>query len=783
MHYLYSVTAFAKARLFFLAFVVLASAMSAAIAQVSARDLAVIADVRIEGNRRIEAASVRSHLKLAPGQGYDAAQADASLKALYATGLYADVRIEQRGAIVVVTVKENPLVDRVAFEGNSAVEKKTLEGEVQLKSRVPFTRAKAQADRNRILEIYRRQGYYTASVEPKIIQREQERVDVVFEISEGKIVKVAAITFTGNQAFTADALRGVVSTSESGMLDILKTSVIHDPDRMNLDRELLRAHYLKNGYADMRVVTATAELDAAKDRFIVTFTIEEGPKYAFGAIGIQSSLAGVDTGALIPLVEAKAGATYNAPLIDKSVDALSLHLAKNGQPFARVRPRAERSTAARTIGLQFVIDEGPRLFVERLDIRGNKLTKDSVIRREFRIKEGDALNAHLLDKARQRLVALGFFKKVEIKKEAGSAPDRTIVTVEVVEESTGSFSVGAGYSSTEGVLGDISYTERNLLGNGQYLKLKVSGSAVRQQVDIGFTEPRFLGSSVAAGFDLFHREQDLTTQASYKARTTGGDIRLGFALAENWSSTVNYTLTRKEIFGVGDGASAAVKEAANFPAAASNTYYTSSVGYQLAYDTRDRAKNPTRGIYVSTAQDLAGLGGDVRYLRSVAEGRAYYSPNENVTLVGRAIGGTITGWGGDNVRLLDMFYKGGESVRGFATAGIGPRDSLSTNQDALGGRNFYTTTAEARFDIPYVPKEMGLRGAMFADAGALWGPSALASTLPGTVGTTLATRASIGAGLVWDSPLGPIRADYAVPVLKQAFDKTQPFSFGAGGLF
>lgn len=743
----------------------------------------VVSDIKVEGNRRIEAASVRAQLKLALGQPYDAALADASLKTLYTTGLFSDVRIERRGAAIVVVVKENPIVDRVAFEGASAVDKKTLEGEVQLKSRVPFTRAKAQADRNRILEVYRRQGYYGAKVEPKIIQRDQDRVDVVFEIAEGKVVKVAAITFSGNQAFTADKLRSVVSTSESGLLDFLKTSVVHDPDRMNLDRELLRLHYLKNGYADMRVVSAAAELDNARDRFIVTYAIEEGPKYAFGDVRIEANLAGVDSARLQPLLEARAGEVYNAQLIEKSVEALTAHLAKSGHAFARVKPRTDRKVEARTIGITFVIDEGPRVFVERLEIRGNRLTKDDVIRREFRVKEGDALNAFLLDKARSRLMALGFFKKVEIKKEAGSAPDRMVVAVEVAEDATGAFSFGAGYSSTEGVIGDISYTERNLLGNGQYLKLKLAGSAVRQQVDISFTEPRFLGSSVAAGFDLFHKEQDLTEQASYKARTTGGDIRLGFSLAENWSTTLNYTLTRKEIFGVGVDASAAIKEAANFPAAADNTYYTSSVGYQVAYDTRDRTKNPTRGIYVSTSQDLAGLGGDVRYLRSVVEGRAYYSPNENVTLVGRAIGGTIAGWGGDNVRLLDMFYKGGESVRGFAPAGIGPRDGLSANQDALGGRNFYTTTAEVRFGLPYVPPELGLRGAMFADAGALWGTGAVASGLAGTVGGNHAMRASVGAGLVWDSPLGPIRADYAVPLLKQTFDKTQPFSFGAGSLF
>lgn len=739
--------------------------------------------IRVEGNARLEADSVRAHLKLTPGAPYDAATADASLKALYATGLFSDVRIAQRGATVVVTVQENALVDRVAFEGNNAVDRKALEGEVQLKGGTPFTRAKAQADRNRLLEIYRRQGYFAATIEPKIIRKEPNRVDVVFEIVEGRIIKVAAIDFAGARAFSATQLRAVVSTSESGLLDFLKTSVVYDPDRLALDRELLRLHYLKHGYADMRVVQAASDLDAAKNAFVVTFTIEEGPRYTFGTIGVDAKLPGLDGEALTGHVLAKAGAVYNAQLIDKSVEALVGHLAKSGQPFARVRPRVERNPQARTMAVTFEIDEGPRLYVERIDIRGNVRTKDTVIRRELRLQEGDALNPYLLEKARARLKALGFFKKVEIKQEAASAPDRKTVIIEVLEEETGSFSVGAGYSSTEGIIGDISYTERNLLGNGQYLRLKVAGSAVRQQVDIGFTEPRFLGSNVAAGFDLFHKEQDLTDQASYKTRTTGGDIRLGFALAEHWSSTVNYTLTRKEIFGVGENASAAIKEAANYPAQTSNTYYTSSVGYQVAYDTRDRTKNPTQGIYVSTSQDIAGLGGDVRYVRSVVEGRAYYSPNENVTLVGRAIGGTIGGWGGDNVRLLDMFYKGGESVRGFATAGYGPRDASSTNRDALGGRHFYTTTAEGRFALPYVPQELGLRGAMFADAGALWGPSAFASSLPGAVGTGHAMRASVGVGLVWDSPLGPIRADYAVPLLKQTFDKTQPFSFGAGSLF
>jgi outer membrane protein insertion porin family len=749
----------------------------------SAAAQSVIRDIRIEGASRIEPETVRTYLKLAPGDTWDAAKADQSLKQLFATGLFADVRIEPRGSTVVVIVTENPIVNRVAFEGAHAVPRQTLESEVQLKPRSVFTRARAQADLARILDLYRRQGYFAAKVEPKVIELEQNRVDLVFEVTEGAVTKVASINFTGNRAFSDDQLRKVISTSQSGMLDFLKSNVVYDPDRLNLDRELLRLHYLKNGYADMRVVSATADLDREGKSFFVTFTLEEGVLYRFGAIAVQTSVQGIDTDALRNQVLTRTGEVFNGAQVEKSAEQMTLKLAALGQPFARVRPKIDRDAAQRVISVTFVVEEGPRLYVERIEIRGNIRTKDHVIRREFRVVEGDAYNALLIDRARSRLIALGFFKRVEVKREAGSAPDRVVLAVDVTEQETGELSFGVGYSSAEGVIGDIAYVERNLLGNGQYLKLKLSGSTSRLQADISFTEPRFMGTRVAAGFDLFHKEQDLTDTSSFKLRTSGGALRLGFPVAENWTGGVNYTLTRKQIYDVGDAASLAIKEAVGGPGKASNTYYTSSLGYSLVFDTRDKVRNPTRGIYVSTAQDLAGLGGDVRYIRSVAEARGYYAVTDGVTLAARAVGGSIGGWGGDNVRLLDLFYKGGESVRGFQPAGYGPRDQLSANRDALGGRNFYTTTAEVRFGLPYVPEELGLRGALFADAGSLWGLSKAAGVVPGATGGAHAVRVSAGAGLIWDSPLGPLRADYAIPLLKQPFDKTRPFSFGQGGMF
>jgi outer membrane protein insertion porin family len=737
-----------------------------------------IESVEVHGNRRITADTIRTHLLLSPGQPFDAARANQSIKALFATGHFSDVRIEHRGRKLVVTVVEAATVESIALKGNAAIASDKLENALQLKKGAPFTRAKAQADARRLRDHYRKEGYYQATVEPLVTEVGNDQVDVVFAISEGALNKVRSISFVGNRAFTEDQLRDVITTTQSGWLDVLKKNLTYDEERLVTDRELLRRHYQGSGYADASISQHQAELDPASGTFAITFTIEEGERYAFGAVSVVSDLPGVDTGGLQEFVGPKAGDTYNAVLVEKTVDKLSLALADKGHGFARVAVSRQRDAAARTMGVTFRIEDGPHLFIERIEISGNTKTKDHVIRRELRMEEGDPFTPVRIEAARRRLVQLGFFTSVDLKTSRGSAPDKVNLAVLVVEQDTRDLSFGVGYSSNEGVIGDISLSDSNLFGNGQMVRLKLAASQTRQQLEFGFTEPHFLGSNVAAGFDLFYKDIDHSRQSSYKADRAGAVARLGFALDENWSSTVRYSFVRNHIYDVGESASAAIKEAANSDG---GTYYTSAVGYSVAYDTRDKKKLPTSGSYLSTSQDLAGVGGDTRYLRSTVDGRYYYPVSDGVTLAARFTGGTIGGWGGQDVRLLDLFQLGGETVRGFAPSGIGPRDTASANNDALGGRHYVATTAEARFNLPFVPEELGLRGATFVDAGSLWGPTTFASSLPGTVGDAAALRASVGAGLVWASPVGALRVDYAVPLVKEAFDKTQPLSFGAAG--
>ena len=738
-----------------------------------------IAAIEISGQRTVELETIRSHLKFAKGNAYDPAKVDQSIKALFATGIFSDVRIDRRGATVHVRVVENPIVAAISFEGQRAIDKPKLEPIVQLKPRMRYTAARGHADAVRLRDHYRRQGRLATTVEAKAVPSGEGRVDVVYVVKEGEVTKVDDISFRGNRAFSPAQLRDVISTSQSGWLDIFKSAAFYDPDRVDRDKELLRRHYLKNGFPDARVHAPQAVQNEEGTGYVITFTIEEGDRYAFGAVSIDSKLPGVDTGGLNSAVAVKSGTTFNLETVDKSVETLTLALSDRKQAFARVKAVQKRQPGARAIDIVFLVEQGPRVFVERIDIVGNKKTKDFVIRREFRISEGDAVNSFLIERGRKRVRALGFFKDVEVAHKNGSAPDQVVLTLAVVEDDSNNLSFGVGYSMAEGVVGDISLTERNFLGNGQWLRLNLSGSTTRLQADIGFTEPRFLGSNVAAGFDLFYKDVDYTTQASYKSLKAGGSLRLGYPIDENWSTGVNYTFVRNQIYDVGSLASTAIKEAVpGFPNTNSNTYYTSSVGYSLTYDTRDNKKRPSSGVYYTAAQDLAGLGGDVRFVRTVAEARGYYAVSEDVTAMGRATGGIITGWGSQDVRLLDLFYRGGETVRGFATAGIGPRDTQSANQDALGGRMYYGTTAELLFKIPAVPDDLGLRGAVFADVGSLWGVNRTGASVPGLAGNTPALRASVGMGLAWDSPLGNLRVDYAFPVAKQPFDKTQALSFG-----
>jgi outer membrane protein insertion porin family len=747
---------------------------------------AVIRDIRVVGNRRVEPETVRTYLRLNVGDAYDPGKVDQSIRSLFSTGLFSDVRIDREGSTLVITVVENPVVNQVAFEGNREVDKATLTNEVQLKPRSVFTRAKAQADVQRILDVYRRQGRYAASVEPKIIELDSNRVNVVFEISEGGATKVQAINIIGNKAFSDSQIRDIITTTQSGLFDFIKGTNIYDPDRVSLDRELMRQYYLKNGYADVRVASAGAELARDGSGFNITFVVDEGELYTFGKVDIDSSLPGVNPQSLRNELLTTSGGTFDQSAMDRTVERLTLVVSEQGFAFARVRPRATREPGTRSINITYVIDQGPRIYIERINILGNLRTQDYVLRREFRLAEGDAYNPMMVDKAKKRLQALGFFKTVEIKRRSGSAPDRVVLDVEVVEQSTGELSFGAGYSTSEGVIGDVSISERNLLGKGQFLRLRLAGSAERLQADLSFTEPRFLDRNLAAGFDLFHKDVNMSQLSAFRSMTTGAAVRVGFPISENLWLTNTYTIARGEIYDVDRNfASKAIQEA-------EGEAWTSAVGTSLSYDTRNHPKTPTAGYYFQIGSDFAGLGGDVKYVRFAGEARYYYPIAEKVTFVGRAIGGHIMGWGDDDVRLIDLFYKGGETVRGFNRGGFGPRDLNTT--DALGGSTFWATTAEVRFPLPFVPEELGMGGAVFVDAGSLFGAGAFAKN-PANAGCTpgdnqhvcladdASVRASAGASILWNSPLGPLRLDIAKAFLKKDYDSEQLIRFGASTKF
>jgi outer membrane protein insertion porin family len=740
--------------------------MSAALAQIPSGG--TIAEIRIEGTQRVEPETVRSYMLLQPGDPFDADRIDRSLKSLFGTGLFADVTLRREGDALIVHVVENPIINRIAFEGNHKLSDDTLQQELQLKPRVVYTRSKVQADVKRILDLYRRNSRFAATVEPKIIPLEQNRVDLVFEIDEGPTTGVHSITFVGNHQFSASRLREVIQTKESRWYRFFSSDDNYDPDRMTYDRELLRKFYLSEGYADFRIISAVAELGPARDGFFITFTVEEGERYRFGKLDLTSQLPEVGADQLKPLITVHEGDWYNADAVDKTISAITDALGNRGYAFVQVQPRTKRNPDTHTIDVAFDVGEGPRVYVERIDITGNVRTQDKVIRREFRLVEGDAFNTSRLKRSEQRIKNLGYFKKVDVATNPGSTPDKTVIAVNVEEQSTGEFSVGAGFSTTEGVLGDISIRERNLLGSGQDLRIGTTLAQRLQQVDLSYTEPYFLDRNLAAGFDLFEINQDDQLIGQYNQFTLGGTLRMGYQITESLRQTLKYTLRKDTIDNVQSTASQFIQEEAG-------TRNTSAVGQVLLYDKRDNRLDPSAGFFLQLSTDLAGLGGDVRYYRGVLSGGYFYSvaPLWVVSLTGE--GGYIHGID-DIVRIEDRFFVGGDNLRGFATGGIGPRDN-ATN-DALGGNIYYVGSLTLGFPLG-LPRELGITGRVFSDFGSLF---TLDQSGP-TVADSDNIRVSAGIGVSWASPLGPIKLDLALPIVKEPYDKRQVFRVGFGTRF
>ncbi len=776
----------------------------------------------VQGNRRVESDTIRSYFNLRPGERLDALKIDEGVKALFATGLFQDVRPSTQGGRIVITVVENQVISRIQFEGNKRVKDEQLLQEIQSKPRGSLSRPTVQSDVQRIVEVYRRNGRYDVSVEPKIIDRPNNRVDLVYEIREGGKTTVQDIVFIGNRAFTDWRLKDLIRTGKSNILSFLKTNNLYDPDRVESDRDILRRWYLKNGYADVQIVSAVAEYDPAKQGFVLTFTIEEGEKYNFGAIDIQSNVRDVDLGLLRSRMRGVyPGATYNAEALEKSIEDMTIEMSKRGYAFAQIRPRGDRNFETRTVSIVFVVEEGARGYVERINVRGNSRTRDYVIRREFDIAEGDAYNRVLVDRAERRLKNLAYFKSVKITTEPGSSSDRVILNVDVEEQSTGEFSIAGGYSTADGLVGEVSVGERNLLGRGQFARASVTYGQRTRGVDLSFTEPYFLGYRLAFGVDLFAKEIDSSSFYTYRQESIGGALRFGVPLREDLGLQLRYSLYRQKIEVdqllrncnninpdpngapptfpttgtpncLTDGeTSAAVKEQVdNGPA------LVSSIGYGLVYNTVDNNKNPTRGLLAELRQDFAGVGGDVNFIRTTGESRLYYEFMTDIVSVLRLQAGHVTGWGSKDLRMLDHFQMGPNLVRGFQTAGIGPRDMTGgTSQDALGGTMYWGASFEMQFPVFGVPKDFGIKLAAFADAGSVWGyrgktffpnTGQTVSTIDPLTGkdtNDMTVRSSIGAGILWDSPFGPIRIDYAFPITKDPNDRVQELRFSGGTKF
>jgi outer membrane protein insertion porin family len=741
--------------------------------------------ITVQGNRRIDADTVRSYFRAAPDGRFDDAARDAALKALLATGLFDKVTIERAGERLIVHLVEAPVLDRVAFEGNKKIKDTELTAVVQSKPRGALQRAVVQADVGRIIEAYRHVGRDDVSVVPQIINRGEDRVDLLYVVTEGAKTTVRQINFVGNHVFDKRQLAAVIKTSATNVLSFLTGGDVYDPDRVAEDREQLRLYYRSKGYADASVTSAKAEYDPAIKGFALTFSIDEGPLYHFGDTTIVCNVPGLDAEKLRRLLVVRNGAVFDGNALDKTDEVLAIELAKLGYPFAQAVPRTARDASAKRIDVAFVIDQGARTYIERIEIHGNTRTRDYVIRREFDIAEGDAYNKTLIDRAERRLKNLNYFKTVKISRQPGSVPDRVVLDVEVVEQSTGDFSIAGGYSTTDGLLAEVKVGDRNFLGSGKAVSASVTYGQYARGIDLSASDPYFLGTRVSAGIELYGRQNASSRYQSYGSDIYGATMQFGTPLTEQIGVQYRYSLYNQNVT-LDPTSLAAAPSLPIQQAALAGPQWVSSVGDTVTYNTLDNTKNPTSGIKSQLTQDLAGLGGDVKFLRTTEDLRSYHPINDDVVSLVRAQGGYVTGWGGQQVPLLNSFFGGPTMVRGFAPNGFGPRDlTPGTTMDNVGGSMYWATTAELQSNIPGVPQEYGLKASAFVDAGSVFrysGPTAFPGSAQSLqVANNNIVRSSVGVGLTWASPFGALTVNYAVPLTKAAYDVVQPLSFGAGG--
>ena len=794
----------------------------------------------VEGASRVDPATIRGYFT-----GTDQAHVNQAVSDLSATGMFSKVSARIVGDKVIVSVVESKLViNRVAFEGNSKIKSDQLQVEVQSKARHGYDESVANADVQRIKDAYKKFGRAAAQVTSRLVSLPNGRVDLVFKIDEGDKTGIREIKFVGNQTFSGYRLHGLMQTTEMNFLSFLKNSDVYDPDQIAHDEEAIRKYYMKNGYADFRITNTDVQYQTDPAGYIITISMDEGPQYRVSSIRVDSHIPSVDGPALERFVKLSPGGVYNASALELSTEAVTKDVARQGYAFSDVRPHGERDSVNHTIAIGFTVEDGPKVYIERIEVQGNTRTREYVVRREFDIGEGDPYNHALIERGERRLNNLGFFKKVHITNRPGSSPDRVVVIVEVEDQPTGSLGLSGGYSTTEGFLAEVSFTESNFLGRGQYVKLTASEGQHSRGWSASFTEPYLFDQRISGGFDIFHKQTDASRYAFYQNWNTGVALRVGLPITDELTFQPSYTIYASKISipntssspyndcttpipGTTPGpsspslppvtsvfnclsngeASLALKQAA-----AQGQTLTSLIGYSLAYNTLDNPKSPTEGVYAVFKQDVAGAGGDSKFIRETFDGRYYYPLTDDFTALVRGQAGQINGFGGKSLRIVDNFNVGQSLVRGFAPGGIGPRDISDLNNlagNALGGSTYFGGTLEVQFPIFGLPREIGLKGAVFADAGTLFGYHGATnfSTLVGLpAGSSCALqpintapkytqgncinvddekkiRSSVGASLIWASPLGPIRFDYAYAVTKGKYDQTQAFSFSGGASF
>lgn len=749
-----------------------------------AEDRAVVNRIVVRGNQRIDQTTVLSYLPIQPGDTIDAGVIDVAVRTLSRTGLFADVQLGlQANGDLIVEIAENPIINQVTFEGNKALTEQKLRDEVTIKPRGIYTRARVQEDVGKIIELYRLSGRISATVTPKLVQLEQNRIDVVFEIDEGPETGVSAITFLGNRAFSDSDLREVMVTKQSQWWRLFSSNDNYDPNRLDYDREQLRKFYTNRGYYDFRILSSVAELKPDSSAFGMTLTLDEGDRYHFGEVKVVTENDRLNGDFLQRLLPIRTGDLYESDRIESAVDTLTFAAGSAGYAFVEINPSYRANPETDTVDVTFNLKEGQRVYIDRINVVGNTQTLDSVIRRELMVGEGDAFNRSLVERSRNNLRALGFFKDVKIEETRGSAPDRSVVNVTVTEQPTGELSVGAGFSSVDSFVLNLGVTQRNFRGRGQNVVARAEWGSLRQQIDFRFTEPKFMGRDLRAGFDLFHTRYDLSEYSSYDYRSTGGGLRLSYPLNGYTLFSLRYFLKSDEVlipsgYCSGTGSSALCDQA--------GSYINSSAGYTLMVDRRNDPVRPTRGWTASLRQDFAGIGGDVNYLKTEADASWYWGIRPNWTVSVQGSAGYVAGWNGDPIRINDRFFKGGNTFRGFETAGMGARDLTTT--DALGG-NFYAI-GTVELTVPnYLPEEYGIKTSLFADFGTIgmlddrYMVNSVTGQRNPNIVDDLALRAAAGVSIHWRSPMGPIRFDLSKVLAKEDYDKTETFRFSTSTQF